>query len=159
VVKIKPYIALFVLSVALISSCGNGSESEQSTQQVDATNPTTTSVVASSTILTTTTTTSSALISCKRTWNLWKGDALSDRRRILMGWMLSTEDCSRAEWIAEATALIDASNAGNKLGDDRYLRWALSGIGGKTAEQYLDEACGDSSYAAQGFPLGAACLK
>ena len=157
--KTKWFMALFVLSVALISSCGNGSESQQSTQQVDTTISTTTSVVASSTILTTTTTSSPALFSCKRTWNLWKGDALSDRRRILMGWMLSTEDCSRAEWIAEATALIEASRAGDKLGDGTYLRWALSGAGGKTAEQYLDEACGDSSFAAQGFPLGDACLK
>ena len=157
--KLKSTIALFIVSVALISSCGNGSESEQSTQKVDTTISTTTSVVASSTILTTTTSVPSTHPWCKRTWDLWKKDALSDRSRILMGWKLSTEGCSRAEWIAEATALIDASRAGNKLGDDRYLRWALSGVGGKTAEQYLDEACGDSSYAAQGFPLGAACLK
>ena len=106
----------------------------------------------------TTTTSTGALVSCKRTWDLWKTKLLSDKPSFMTGWSLSTLDCSRAEWISEATKFIEASRAGDKLGGEFYLRWAMSGAGGKTAEEYLNEACAEPSFATQGFPLGRACL-
>ena len=144
------YLGLFFIVALAGCAGGAGSSATTSTEA-----PTTTTT---STPVTTYAPKSSAL--CARDFELWKEKPLSDKQGFLLGWQFTTTDCTRAEWIREATAIVDYNNGPVKLPANYYLRYALSGSGGKTAEQYLNEQCESANrmdLLAGGYVLGKAC--